>query len=1165
VPVPPELRPGARAILVGEGPGEGEVKAGVPFVGPSGIELERALAAVGIRRRDVSITNSVLCPLPGFSMTQARAEHAKENRARVKRGEPAQKAAVECCAPRLRRDLSESNGNVITLGGTALGAVGVSGSVLELRGGPREVPFGDARSLRVLPTLHPAFVLRARRWTRAFTSDLGRAFRWFGSGLAWTEPEILYNPTAAELTAWLEAERSPITYDVETLPGFSDAAGNEHFDPLYDRLTYVGLASADGKRAVGIPFYSFDRNAIFSPPSHLKPVIEVLKAFFVSPRWLKTGWNEGYYDVQVIRHWFKVMVAPHRDGIGLHKMAEPELPHRLGYAGSIYTDAPSWKDEFAAAPTDDASMKVYNARDCAITAITVPQLARAVVARGQERAAHFWPFVQSVCVDLHTNGMRVDQRRREEWDVQLRRDAREKLKVIRDLTGLRTLNPNSPLQLRDLFFDTWGLQPWGDPTEGGDPSTGDDTLRAFLSPSYDLDAPKKEIVRAIRRFRVFTKKRGTYVVKLRPWGAPLTDAEMAFDAEEGDEERTKRLKSSSKPGLVLPDGRVHGDYLPHGTVGWRLSSSKPNCFDAATSVLTPDGWVLIGELKRGVKVAEWSAGTIHFVDPTAYYTETAAAMVTMRNQHIDLRLTPDHRCVLRHRKTGQLHVFTAREYPSDWEQIHAGRYIEGRGLGIDSDEMIVLCATQADGSWDRGGITFGFARPRKIDRLVGALTRLGVPFSRGAKTIRDTPFKRGAETTRIRIGDCWLTEKIRVLIGVEKVFRWPMLFAMTSMQIREFVAECYLWDGSETRRNCYSSSIERNAEVFQAAVALTGQRAHFRVYVPKSGRPNYQIDVTDRDYSLTTNVEKKIAEADEPVYCISVPSSYLLVRRGGEIHVTGQCQNFPDDLRDMIIPEEGYVFVGCDEAQLELRMVAALSGARVYLDAFNAGTDPHLVLCHDFFGNEFEQASKDGRKDLRRFVKEFTYASAYRAGAETVHAVLTSSEDKKTGRLLYPDLALRETIAFHTKWLARNPEIERWWEADLVEFRRQHYLAEPIFGLRRDFLDGEEPNEIANYKAQSGGSALVHLATEIIMRELPKYGARLVQQGHDSLVSEVPADHARYIGDGAEFGYCPPGCGCRANKVARMKEEAMTVDGAKWGLPVRFAGESKIGTNWKEV
>jgi hypothetical protein len=106
-------------------------------------------------------------------------------------------------------------------------------------------------------------------------------------------------------------------------------------------------------------------------------------------------------------------------------------------------------------------------------------------------------------------------------------------------------------------------------------------------------------------------------------------------------------------------------------------------------------------------------------------------------------------------------------------------------------------------------------------------------------------------------------------------------------------------------------------------------------------------------------------------------------------------------------------------------------------------------------------------------------------------------------------------------------------------------------------------------KAQSGGSALVHLATEIIMRELPKYGARLVQQGHDSLVSEVPMDHERWIPPSddvkAEFGYCPPKCKCRANHVARMKELAMAMDGRAWGLPVKFVGEAKIGFRWNEV
>jgi hypothetical protein len=60
-------------------------------------------------------------------------------------------------------------------------------------------------------------------------------------------------------------------------------------------------------------------------------------------------------------------------------------------------------------------------------------------------------------------------------------------------------------------------------------------------------------------------------------------------------------------------------------------------------------------------------------------------------------------------------------------------------------------------------------------------------------------------------------------------------------------------------------------------------------------------------------------------------------------------------------------------------------------------------------------------------------------------------------------------------------------------------------------------------------------------------------------------DHDRYAGDDAEFGYCPPGCGCRANRVARMKEEAMKMRGEPWGLPVGFAGEAKIGVRWNQV
>src|SRR5919202_1556241 len=49
----------ARVMMVGEQPGDAEDRAGKPFVGPAGRVLDRALAAAGIDREDVYVTNAV--------------------------------------------------------------------------------------------------------------------------------------------------------------------------------------------------------------------------------------------------------------------------------------------------------------------------------------------------------------------------------------------------------------------------------------------------------------------------------------------------------------------------------------------------------------------------------------------------------------------------------------------------------------------------------------------------------------------------------------------------------------------------------------------------------------------------------------------------------------------------------------------------------------------------------------------------------------------------------------------------------------------------------------------------------------------------------------------------------------------------------------------------
>ena len=45
-------------------------------------------------------------------------------------------------------------------------------------------------------------------------------------------------------------------------------------------------------------------------------------------------------------------------------------------------------------------------------------------------------------------------------------------------------------------------------------------------------------------------------------------------------------------------------------------------------------------------------------------------------------------------------------------------------------------------------------------------------------------------------------------------------------------------------------------------------------------------------------------------------------------------------------------------------------------------------------------------------------------------------------------------------WLKGAPEYETGWARDIATWREQGYLREPVTGRRRDFLDGENPNEI---------------------------------------------------------------------------------------------------------
>lgn len=133
--------PGSRVMLVGEAPGRDEDLQGLPFVGRSGQLLDRMLAAIGLSRESVYIANVVPWRPPG---NRDPAPH--ETAACL----PFIKRQIELCDPDFLVLLGKSSAQTL---------LESSEGILRLRG--RWKPYETGRrTIRALPTLHPAYLLR---------------------------------------------------------------------------------------------------------------------------------------------------------------------------------------------------------------------------------------------------------------------------------------------------------------------------------------------------------------------------------------------------------------------------------------------------------------------------------------------------------------------------------------------------------------------------------------------------------------------------------------------------------------------------------------------------------------------------------------------------------------------------------------------------------------------------------------------------------------------------------------------------------------------------------------------------------------------------------------------------------------------------------------------
>ena len=147
--------PQSGVMLIGEAPGTEEDRSGIPFVGPSGELLDKMLAAIGLDRTTVYITNLLPWRPPGNRSPSA--------------------AEIEACLPLLIPHIELVRPKIIVfLGGAAAKALlNKEEGIMKLRG--KWMPWtspDQSLTVETMPLFHPAFLLRTPTQKRRAWQDL---------------------------------------------------------------------------------------------------------------------------------------------------------------------------------------------------------------------------------------------------------------------------------------------------------------------------------------------------------------------------------------------------------------------------------------------------------------------------------------------------------------------------------------------------------------------------------------------------------------------------------------------------------------------------------------------------------------------------------------------------------------------------------------------------------------------------------------------------------------------------------------------------------------------------------------------------------------------------------------------------------------------------------
>lgn len=318
---------------------------------------------------------------------------------------------------------------------------------------------------------------------------------------------------------------------------------------------------------------------------------------------------------------------------------------------------------------------------------------------------------------------------------------------------------------------------------------------------------------------------------------------------------------------------------------------KAKCFHPDTEVLTRTGWKRILDLAPGEEIVQAVPGlhgtvALEWVAPTEVTARKNphGFLVHLQNEGMNLRVTPDHR-MLAWRQRGSWFVDTPEAFQSKarlWANAGVLADAEDPLFALPEHLLRLAIALQADGSVRKdGAVTFGFVKDRKVRRMEALLQ--GFLYTRSVRVQKDA---NGPVTT------FYVSGKVACpfVSLLEKGKRLPWSWLALPARLRGVVLEeAEFWDSwGGPRSYRYGSVVMQNVDVLQALAALTGRKTR-----RTQGPPGfYNLTVRSRATSRAGNLTTSRIPYSGKIACLSVPSTFVLVRDGGVPVICGQTINF---------------------------------------------------------------------------------------------------------------------------------------------------------------------------------------------------------------------------------------------------------------------------------